>query len=81
MEPSRDNDAARVLPELKTIPEVAEAFDISLSTVKRAIGRGELVVHRFGNRCTRIAVEDARRWLATRRNVASTRPKHRARWR
>jgi excisionase family DNA binding protein len=52
-----------------TIREVAEEMNVSQKTIRRAIDRGDLKVHRFGakGRIIRISAEDRRAYLALRR--------------
>jgi excisionase family DNA binding protein len=55
------NDNASV-ERLLTIPEVAEIFQVSTKTVRRAIAAGELRAHRVG-RQWRIAPREVLRYL------------------
>lgn len=52
-----------------TIREMAEEVNVSQKTIRRAIDRGELRVHRFGEtgRIIRISAEDQRAFIALRR--------------
>lgn len=47
------------MPDLMTIEQVAESFQISRSTVRRMIARGQLPAHRVGLRAIRIRPEEA----------------------
>ena len=49
-----------------TVKRAAEELDVNERTIWRAIDRGELVAHRFG-RAVRIADEDFRRYIASKR--------------
>lgn len=62
--PSKTNDEP-----FCTIREVAEGMNVSQKTIRRAIERGDLKVHRFGEtgRIIRISAEDRRAFLALRR--------------
>jgi excisionase family DNA binding protein len=53
------------LERLLTIPEVAEIFQVSTKTVRRAITGGELRAHRIG-RQWRIAPREVLRYLKDR---------------
>jgi excisionase family DNA binding protein len=50
-----------------TIAEVAERFGVATRTVRRWIGAGELVAHRFG-RAVRIAESDLKAFIAQHRD-------------
>jgi excisionase family DNA binding protein len=47
------------MPDLMTIEQVAESFQLSRSTVRRMIARGQIPAHRVGLRAIRIRPEDA----------------------
>jgi excisionase family DNA binding protein len=54
------------LPAFEALQQIAEAWGVSVSTVRREVRRGNLVVHRFGgqlriSREDRLAYERARR--------------------
>lgn len=55
--------------QFSTIREMAEEVNVSPKTIRRAIDRGDLKVHRFGatGRIIRISAEDRRAYLALRR--------------
>jgi excisionase family DNA binding protein len=66
----QDTPSQLVPSRLMTYAEVADTCGLSIRTVIRAVESGELVCHRFG-RATRIAVDEVRRWLETRRGAPS----------
>jgi excisionase family DNA binding protein len=56
------------LRNFHTIQEVSDSLEISSRTVSRWIASGELIAHRLG-RSVRIADDDLRVFLATRRRM------------
>lgn len=49
-----------------TVEALAEQFDVSQRTIRRWIGSGELVAHKFGG-LVRVSEEDRRTFVALRR--------------
>ena len=58
--------ASRGLPRLLTLPEVADALQVSAKTVRRLVARGFPHI-RFG-RVLRFDPADVHRWLVARRS-------------
>jgi excisionase family DNA binding protein len=54
------------VPQLLTIPQLAERLGVCTRTIRRQIAAGELRAHRFG-RQVRVSEEDAIAFIAARR--------------
>jgi excisionase family DNA binding protein len=59
-----------LLQPLLTRREVAEVLGVSVQTVARIIGRGELDIKRVGERFVRIPAESLERYLQARKGGA-----------
>ncbi len=56
----------RVVPKFLSVPVIEDQTGLSKNTLRRAIARGELKVHRFG-RAVKVSAEDLARWLESKR--------------
>jgi excisionase family DNA binding protein len=65
-EKPRSGSQNAALRRFYTTRDVSDSLEISSRTVSRWIASGELIAHRFG-RSVRIASDDLRGFLATRR--------------
>ncbi len=54
------------VPQLFTLEQIAERFEVSVKTVRRWVGAGELPAHYLG-RQVRITEQDARAFVMARR--------------
>lgn len=61
------------LPQLLSLDKVADHLDVSVKTVRRAIKRGELPVHRIGGQ-DRVSDWDLAAYIALRRKGPGSGP-------